>query len=79
MTFEKALRILPSCAMHLAKGQSDLTALRSRVRGYLNTLEAELMVEIGKLHSPSFKTAEILEIDRKMEKLNRFLEQTDAH
>jgi len=47
MTFEKALRILPTFALHLTKGQTELPELRSRVQGYRKILEDELMEEIG--------------------------------
>lgn len=77
MTFEKAVRILPSFVSHLAKGQTELTGLRSRVQGQIKVLTIELLEKVGETHSGSFRTAEAKEVDRKIEQLQRFLEATE--
>lgn len=76
MTFEKALRILPTYVSHLAKGQTELAALRNRVSGEIKRLYMELLEEIDTMHSKSFSTAATKEINRKIEQLERFLETT---
>lgn len=76
MTFEKALRILPSFVSHVAKGQTDLESLRLRVRGELKQLHYLIFEKLRETHSGSFKTDEAKAIDLKIDQLNRFLENT---
>ena len=76
MTFEKAKRILPSCAAHCANGISDLSVLRARVEGEAKNLTMLLLETIQQTHTGAYRTAEAKAIDLKLEQLNRFLEAT---
>jgi hypothetical protein len=76
MPFAKALRLLPSFVSHLAKGVTDLTALRSRVVGEQKNLTLLLLEKCGETHSEHHVTQEMYALDRKIEQLKNFLEQT---
>ena len=76
MPFAKALRLLPSYVSHLAKRVTDLAELTNRVEGQLKLLAIELFVEFQQTHSGNHATAKALELDRKIEQLKNFMEQT---
>jgi hypothetical protein len=76
MTYEQALRILPSHASHLAQGQMTLAILRYRVGKEHDKLTAIMIEKLGQTTSGAFRTDEIKELDRKREQLTRFLETT---
>jgi hypothetical protein len=73
-TVEKAKRILPSFAMHLANGITDLGVLRHRVEGEHGRLTTLMMIKMGE--RPACLVSEVKEIDRKRIQLTNFLENT---
>jgi hypothetical protein len=74
MTYEKALRILPSFAKRHAEGHTDLARLKRNVEVEYYKLGKLIMEKLAETHS-SFRTAEIRDIDRKRDQLLGFLEQ----
>jgi len=76
VTFEKAVRILPSFAKRHAEGHSDLARLRRNIEVENYKLGKLIVEKLGQTNTGTFQTAEIREIDRKREQLQRFLEAT---
>jgi hypothetical protein len=77
VSFEKALRLLPSFVYHVAKGQTDLTSLRNRVQGEQKNLTLLLLEKCGETHSGHHITQEMLALDRKIQQLKNFMDQTE--
>jgi len=74
VTFEKAIRILPSFAKPYAEGHTDLARLQRRIEVEHYKLGKLVIEKLAETHSGSFQTAEIQEIERKRDQLQRFLE-----
>jgi hypothetical protein len=76
VTFEKALRILPSFVAHLAADtDNDLARLRRKVE-VEHFRMGKVIMENSETNSKSFRTEEIRDVDLKREQLARFLETT---
>lgn len=75
MSFEKAVRYLPSFVSHCANGISDLSILRFRVLGERKKLMLVLLDKLGQPRALA-PLDELQELDRKCTQLLNFLENT---